>query len=372
MKKILYVFHISWIVVFLPSLVMGHTTRLATSPLMVKSQVSASHGSINPLTGEARASFDYSMLDSTITFKSPSDYKYSDMTVKGTAMQLGYDGKTSFGHFSGGYYSSKRDYDYQIKPYSSCGGQNTVYDLKTTSKYNTISGIISGQINEKTAIAGLIAMVTAKQDKSRTDTAPTGCFWTSTGTSTRSYSGSASSDYNQIALFGKSEITNELKLGFLLTPAAGGKTNYNGDYTDTIFRRGNGMTLGVGIGKEDSQMAFEGGIIIEQENKNSGDGSSRDLFVLYETLFGGGAFLVGYKNLESDKLEDGSTKIARPITSTTIDLEAQINVTNGIYASGSLSSLNATYGDYGDATADEIKSESYKGTEISFAINALF
>ena len=101
-------------------------------------------------------------------------------------------------------------------------------------------------------------------------------------------------------------------------------------------------------------------------------GSSRDIFVLYETLFGVGAFLVGYKNSESDKLEDGSTKIARPITSTTIDLEAQINVANGIYASGSLSSLNATYGDYGDATADEIKSESYKGTEISFAINALF
>ena len=272
----------------------------------------------------------------------------------------------------GGYYSSKRDYDYQIIPSSSCGGQNTVYDLKTTSKYNTISGIISGQINEKTAIAGLIAMVTAKNDISRTDTASTGCLWSSTGTSTRSYSGSASSDYNQIALFGKSEITNELKLGFLLAPAAGGKTNYSGDYTDTIFRKGNGMTLGVGIGKEDSQMAFEGGIIIEQENKNSGDGSSRDLFVLYETLFGGGAFLVGYKNSESDKLEDGSTKIARPITSTTIDLEAQINVANGIYASGSLSSLNATYGDYGDVTADEIKSESYKGTEISFAINSLF
>ena len=134
MKKVLYVFHISWIVVFLPSLVMGHTTRLATSPLMVKSQVSTSHGSINPLTGEARASFDYSMLDGNVTHKSPSDYKYSDMTVKGTAMQLGYDGKTSFGHFSGGYYSSKQDYDYQIKPYSSCGGQNPVYDLKTTSK----------------------------------------------------------------------------------------------------------------------------------------------------------------------------------------------------------------------------------------------
>ena len=146
MKKVLYVFHISWIVVFLPSLVMGHTTRLATSTLMVKSQVSNGL-SINPLTGEARASFDYSMLDSTITTKSPSDYKISDMTVKGTVMQLGYDGKTSFGHFSGGYYSSKLDYDYQIKPSSSCGGQNRVYDIKMTSKNNTISGIISGQIN---------------------------------------------------------------------------------------------------------------------------------------------------------------------------------------------------------------------------------
>ena len=162
MKKVVFVIHISWIVVFLPSLVMGHTIRLATSTLMVKSQVSNGL-SINPLTGEARASFDYSMLDSTITTKSPSDFKYSDKTVKGTAMQLGYDGKTSFGHFSGGYYSSKRDYDYQIIPSSSCGGQNTVYDLKMTSKNNTISGIISGQINEKTAIAGLIAMVTAKK-----------------------------------------------------------------------------------------------------------------------------------------------------------------------------------------------------------------
>ena len=88
MKKILYVFHISWIVVFLPSLVMGHTIRLATSTLMVKSQVSNGL-SINPLTGEARASFDYSILDSTITTKSPSDYKISDVSVKGTVMQLG-------------------------------------------------------------------------------------------------------------------------------------------------------------------------------------------------------------------------------------------------------------------------------------------
>ena len=107
MKKVLYVFLISWSVVFMPSFVMGHTYRLATSPLMVKSQFS-SHGSINPLTGEARASFDYAMLDSTVTTKSPSNYKYSDTTLKGTAMLLGYDGETSFGHFAGGYYSLKK------------------------------------------------------------------------------------------------------------------------------------------------------------------------------------------------------------------------------------------------------------------------
>ena len=241
-----------------------------------------------------------------------------------------------------------------------------------TGKDNIIGGIISGQISEKTAIAGLINMVTSMEDISRTDTASTGCLWNETGTNTRSYSGSASNDYNNISLFGKSEITNELNLGFLISPSAGGETNYSGDYSDSIFRSGNGMMLGFGIGKEDSKMAFEGGIIIEQENKNSGDGSSRDLFVLYETIFGGGAFLVNYVNSESDKLEDGSTKIARPISSTTIDLEVQVNVANGIYVSGSLSSLNATYGDYGDATADEIKSESYKGTEISFGINSLF
>ena len=82
--------------------------------------------------------------------------------------------------------------------------------------------------------------------------------------------------------------------------------------------------------------------------------------------------MAGYKNSESDKLQVGSIKIARPISPTTIDMEVQFNVANGIYVSGSLSSLNATYGDYGDATADEIKSESFKGTEISFAINSLF
>ena len=40
-----------------------------------------------------------------------------------------------------------------------------------------------------------------KDDRSRTDTASTGCVWDSTGTNTRSYSGSASTDYNQIAIF---------------------------------------------------------------------------------------------------------------------------------------------------------------------------
>jgi len=53
-----------WIIYSLPSLVMAHTTRLATSTKMVKSQVSMGL-SINPLTSDARASFDYSMLDST-------------------------------------------------------------------------------------------------------------------------------------------------------------------------------------------------------------------------------------------------------------------------------------------------------------------
>ena len=72
------------------------------------------------------------------------------------------------------------------------------------------------------------------------------------------------------------------------------------------------------------------------------------------TLFGGGAFLVGYTSTESDKLEDGSTKIARPISSSTIDLEGQVDVDNGIYASVSLTSLNATFGDYGNASYDLI------------------
>ena len=119
-------------------------------------------------------------------------------------------------------------------------------------------------------------------------------------------------------------------------------------------------------------MVFEGGVVIEQENKDSGDGDQRDLFILYEALLGGGAFLVGYTSTESDKLEDGSTKIARPISSSTIDLEGQFEVGNGIYASVSLTSLNATYGDYGNTTYDLIKSDSYKSTTMSLAINAIF
>jgi len=193
-----------------------------------------------------------------------------------------------------------------------------------------------------------------KDDISRTDTASTGCVWDLTGTNTRSYSGSASTDYNQIALFGKTKIANDLNLGFALSPPADGKTNYSDDYSSSTHRTGNGMILGVGIGKEDSDMVFEGGVVIEQENKDSGDGDQRDLFILYEALFGGGAFLVGYTSTESDKLEDGSTKIARPISSSTIDLEGQVDVDNGIYASVSLTSLNATFGDYGNASYDLI------------------
>ena len=64
--------------------------------------------------------------------------------------------------------------------------------------------------------------------------------------------------------------------------------------------------------------------------------------------------MVGYTSTESDKLEDGSTKIARPISSSTIDLEGQVDVDNGIYASVSLTSLNATFGDYGNASYDLI------------------
>ena len=193
-----------------------------------------------------------------------------------------------------------------------------------------------------------------KDDISRTDTASTGCVWDLTGTNTCSYSGSASTDYNQIALFGKTKIANDLNLGFALSPPADGKTNYSDDYSSSTHRTGNGMILGVGIGKEDSDMVFEGGVVIEQENKDSGDGDQRDLFILYEALFGGGAFLVGYTSTESDKLEDGSTKIARPISSSTIDLEGQVDVDNGIYASVSLTSLNATFGDYGNASYDLI------------------
>ena len=78
----------------------------------------------------------------------------------------------------------------------------------------------------------------------------------------------------------------------------------------------------------------EGGILIEQESKDSGDGNKRDLFFLYEILIGGGSFLASFTNSETEKLKDGSTNVARPTSATTIDLQTQIDLEGGMYVSG--------------------------------------
>ena len=43
-----------------------------------------------------------------------------------------------------------------------------------------------------------------------------------------------------------------------------------------------------------------------------------------------------------------------------------------LYPSVQLTLLNVTYGDYGDAASDEVKSDSEKDTIISFTVDAFF
>ncbi len=69
-------------------------------------------------------------------------------------------------------------------------------------------------------------MVSEKGDVTSTDTINRGNVWASTNTTTKSKSGSASADYNQIVIFGKNNINKSINLGFNFIPEASSKSKY--------------------------------------------------------------------------------------------------------------------------------------------------
>jgi len=215
-------------------------------------------------------------------------------------------------------------------------------------------------------------MVSVNGDINKLGTQTNNCTWVSTGTSTETVSGTASASYNQIGIFGKRKVSDKMSFGFFITPEAGNTSKYSNDYSTTNFRVGNGLIIGGAIGSESTDTVYEVGLSIEQESKDSGDASQRDLFFLYETLLEPGVVvLAGYTNSESEKFKDGSTNIARPYSSSIIDLAVQFEM-DELYSSVQLDLLNTTYGNYGDTASDKVKPASEKATIISFTVDAFF
>ena len=87
-------------------------------------------------------------------------------------------------------------------------------------------------------------MVSEKGDVTSTDTINRGYVWASTNTTTKSRSGSASADYNQIIIFGKNNINKSINLGFIFIPGASSKSKYSDDFSTSSFRKGNGVIIG--------------------------------------------------------------------------------------------------------------------------------
>ena len=161
-------------------------------------------------------------------------------------------------------------------------------------------------------------------------------------------------------------------MGFTGILEATDKSKYTDDWSTTDNRMGNGMRMGVSVGSETSMRAFEGGIIIENESKDSGDGNSMYIFGLYEGRFGGGGYLIGYSNGSEEKVVDGTEYISRPNSFSTIDLQVQYELDEGMYFSGDLRKIDAKYGDYGIATEDEVKTNTLAENDIKLGINVVF
>ena len=184
--------------------------------------------------------------------------------------------------------------------------------------------------------------------------------------------GTGSGEYNVFGIVGKTELTEKLLLGFTGILEATDKSKYTDDWSTVDNRMGNGMRMGVSVGSETSMRAFEGGIIIENENKDSGDGYSMYIFGLYEGRFGGGGYLIGYSNGSEEKVVDGTEYISRPNSFSTIDLQVQYELDEGMYFSGDLKKIDVKYGDYGIATEDEVKTNTHAENDIKLGLNVAF
>jgi len=357
------------ILIFIPTTGFG-LTRLATSSLMVKTQIQNGY-SINPIQdGEIRFSGDYLIYNGVSNIKSTSDWNVGDAKLNGNALTIGYDRKTDFGHYSFGYVTKdiKREWVTKVTFSDGCTADYSYnYTYKNTETFLGISTNLG-----KTALLAAIDMVSQKTDRAEADTLTNGCTWTSTSTANRNWNGTGSGEYNVFGIAGKTELTEKLLLGFTGILEATDKSKYTGDWSNSDNRMGNGMIMGVSVGSETSIRAFEGGIIIENESKDSGDGKGMYVFGLYEGRFGGGGYLIGYSNGSEAKVVDGTEYISRPNSYSTIDLMVQYELDEGMYFSGDLRKIDVKYGDYGIATEDEIKSNTYAENDIKLGINVGF
>ena len=357
------------ILIFIPTTGFGQT-RLATSSLMVKTQMQNGY-SINPIQdGEMRFSGDYLMYNGVYNIKSTSDWNVGDSKYTGNSLVIGFDRKTDFGHYSFGYGTEdiKREWVTKVTFSDGCTADYSYsYTYKNTETFLGISTNLG-----KTTLLAAIDMVSKKTDIARGDTLTRGCTWTSTGTANRSSNGTGSGDYNVFVIVGKTELTEKLLLGFTGVLEATDKSKYTDDWSTSDNRMGNGMRMGVSVGSETSMRAFEGGIIIENESKDSGDGNSMYIFGLYEGRFGGGGYLIGYSNGSEEKVVDGTEYISRPNSFSTIDLQVQYELDEGMYFSGDLKKIDVKYGDYGIATKDEVKTNTLAENDIKLGINVVF
>lgn len=83
-------------------------------------------------------------------------------------------------------------------------------NIQTSIKLQIYLVKFTVQINDKISIGGVFSMVSEKGDVTITDTINKGYVWASTNTITKSRSGSASTEFNQIIIFGKIILINQL------------------------------------------------------------------------------------------------------------------------------------------------------------------
>ena len=337
---------------------------------MNKSQISSGIVVNTIKKNEGRTSLEITNTNGSITYESPSNFKYSDLELKGDSFKIGYDSKTKFGHFSGSYNSQNLNSTYKIT-LPSCNSGNSNYDIEEKNKVSNITGILSGEINSDHFIAGGLSMITDKYDIDRVDTASSGCVWISTSTQVRNFNGSASLEYNTLFVVGKKKV-KEISIGYVFSPNSSDNTRFSNDYSNSTYRSGNGNIIGFAIGKENIDANYEVGILIENSNKDSGDGDLKKTFLFYEKSLGDSFFSINYSIIEEDKVVDGSEKISRGSTGNIINLEGQFEIDDNFFLSGSLDINNYEYKKYGDYSSDLVRPNKLNSNTIGIEANILF